>query len=138
MIRKITKEDIDTINKLALEYDLDFINHYSLENYLDNEVYLINVYEENNDIKGFIITNVLYEDIEILLIYVKPDSRKNGIAKLLISDLANYSKDRILLEVSIENLPALNLYNSLGFNKLSTRKGYYKGIDAIVMEKRLK
>lgn len=136
MIRRIINNDIDEVNLLGLEYDDKFTNHYHLKDYLSDPLYVINVYEEDHIIKGFIISNKLYENVEILLVYVAPLYRKSGIATKLINNLSTLDGvQNILLEVSKENNPAYNLYLKLGFNKLSTRKGYYNGVDAIVMKK---
>jgi ribosomal protein S18 acetylase RimI-like enzyme len=48
----------------------------------------------------------------------------------------NEKYTKIFLEVSEENIGAINLYNKLGFKVISERKGYYNGIDAYVMEKK--
>ena len=68
MIRKAKYEDIKQINHIVKDYDKKFMQHYTLDKYLDSDIYLINVYEDNDIIKGFIICNVLYENIEILLL----------------------------------------------------------------------
>ena len=46
---------------------------------------------------------------------------------------------RIILEVSKNNIAAINMYKKLGFKKVSTRKKYYRiganFLDAYLMEK---
>ena len=42
----------------------------------------------------------------------------------------------ITLEVNENNLPAISLYKKYGFKEVAKRKGYYSGIDAILMEKK--
>lgn len=138
MIRRAVKEDIPQINEIVKKYDSNFMHHYTLDNYLDSDIYLINVYEEDNVIKGFIICNILYENIEILLLFVKEEYRNLKIGTKLVEDLYKLPNEKIILEVSVENYPAHHLYEKLGFNKISTRKGYYHGIDADVMERIIK
>ena len=41
----------------------------------------------------------------------------------------------ITLEVKKDNLPAIHLYKSAGFEEKAIRKGYYQGIDGILMER---
>ena len=41
----------------------------------------------------------------------------------------------ITLEVKIDNFPAIHLYEKYGFEKKAIRKGYYNGIDGILMER---
>lgn len=137
MIRRIKESDILFINEIVKNYDKDFMHHYTLDMYLDSDVYLMYLYEENNVIKGFIICNHLYEKMEILLLFVKDEFRNQGIGKKLVEYLYNLS-GIITLEVSVENYPALHLYEKLGFKEVGRRPKYYKGIDALLMEKVIK
>ena len=136
MIRKINKNDIDEVYNLGILYDSKFRNHYSLEDYINNPIYIINVFEDDNSIKGFIICTKMFDTVEILLIYVAEEYRKLGIGTALINNLSTEKGiTNVMLEVSKENLPAYYLYKKLGFEVISTRKGYYNGIDAYVMKK---
>ncbi len=137
MIRRIKESDIPFINEIVKDYDKDFMHHYTLDMYLDSDVYLMYLYEENNTIKGFIICNHLYEKMEILLLFVKDEFRNQGIGKKLVEYLYKLS-EIITLEVSVENYPALHLYEKLGFKEVGRRPKYYKGIDALIMEKVIK
>ena len=113
------------------------MHHYTLDMYLDSDVYLMYLYEEDNIIKGFIICNHLYEKMEILLLFVKDEFRNQGIGRKLVEYLYSLS-EIITLEVSVENYPALHLYEKLGFKEVGKRSKYYKGIDALIMEKVIK
>jgi ribosomal-protein-alanine N-acetyltransferase len=45
----------------------------------------------------------------------------------------------MMLEVGTNNVSAISLYEKLGYQKISTREGYYgPGLDAFVMRKELK
>ena len=41
----------------------------------------------------------------------------------------------ISLEVNVNNLYAIKLYENFGFKKVAIRKGYYNGIDGFLMER---
>ncbi|MBQ6841359.1 MAG: GNAT family N-acetyltransferase [Bacilli bacterium] len=138
MIRKINNDDLETIYNLGKKYDSNFPNLYNLESYVDNILYIMKCYEEDGIIKGFVIANALYESVEILLIYVDTLYRQHGIASKLLADLEKNSVENLLLEVSVQNEPALNLYKKHNYKIISTRKKYYNGIDAYVMRKELK
>ena len=75
------------------------------------------------------ISHVL-DEIEILTILTHPNARGQGKAKALLSHLIQYAKEnnvsQIFLEVNIENLPAISLYETMGFQKTGVRKNYYK------------
>ena len=80
MVRKISFNDLEKIYALGCEYDVNFKRLYDLNQYIDNLLYILECYEDNGTIKGFIIANKLYETVEILLIYVKAEYRRCGIA----------------------------------------------------------
>ena len=135
MISEIDYKDIKYINKLGLEYDTNFLASYKLENYIVENIYILKKYEKSNNIVGFIIATKLFEVIEIHLIYVSKEYRNSGIATELIKNLKEYEGVKtILLEVSSENIPAINLYKKLGFIQNGIRKKYYNGVDAYLME----
>ncbi|MCW2825576.1 MAG: rimI [Aeromicrobium sp.] len=72
-------------------------------------------------------------------IAVVPEARGRGLARDLLDILIDRARDlgaeRMLLEVAADNAVAKGLYESAGFDTISTRKGYYAGgVDAFVME----
>ena len=115
------------------------------EKYKDNYNPIINDFinvlgfKEDNRYVGFLIYQVLYENAEIIDIFVLDEYRKKGIGtKLLEKMLDNKSIKNITLEVRIDNNNAISLYNKLGFVPVTIRKGYYNGVDAILMLKEVK
>jgi len=65
-----------------------------------------------------------------------------GIAKEFMRQIEEYAAVReasaMMLEVELENQPAIKLYESLGYMKISVRMDYYgPGKDAHVMRKDL-
>jgi len=92
-----------------------------------------------DQVTGYIISWMMYDEIHILNIAVHPDFRRKGIARRLLSDVIEYFYPRgarsVILEVRMYNKAAQNLYESLGFRTLRIRKKYYTdtGEDAIVM-----
>ena len=138
MLRKINYNDLSSIYELGGKYDSIFSKVYDLKSYLENPIYILNCYVEEGIIEGFIIANKLYDTVEILLIYVDDKYRQQGVATKLLESLEKKAVNNLLLEVSVQNEPALNLYKKLGYEILNTRKKYYNGTDAYVMKKVLK
>lgn len=134
MIRKINYQDLDRVYELGSKYEKNFKSTYNLEDYLKKDIYLLYCYEEDNTIKGFIIATLMDFTVEILLIFVDNKYRHQEIGSRLLKYVEKMGKST-LLEVSIQNTPAYNLYKKMGYQELSRRKGYYKGVDAIVMKK---
>jgi len=137
VVRKIKEADISEICLLGKNYIDNFEILYDLKSYINSSIYIVNCFEEDNIIKGFIIANFLYENVEILLVFVKAEYRNRGIASELLKSLEVDSVEKLLLEVSVLNDPALKLYDKMGYKIISTRKKYYNGVDAYVMRKEL-
>lgn len=138
MIRSAHETDIEQILSLGREYDKNFSNKFSIIDYLKNDIYYLDVYDDNSIVAGFNLYTKMDNVIEILLIYVKAEYRQNHIATSLLNNIDITSGDRILLEVSVDNIPAIGLYKKFNFVEINRRKGYYNGIDALVMEKVIK
>lgn len=137
MIRKAVYSDIEAINKLGEIFKQNFSKTYSIKEYLNNENYIILVHK-NIIINAFIIIYKNLDYFEIEAIIVSPESRKQGIANSLMNFfINNYAScgDTILLEVAVNNEPAINLYKKYNFETINIRKKYYNNLDAYVMKK---
>ena len=75
------------------------------------------------------------DEHEILFIGVDPAHRRQGIAQKLLKDQLAASRGTWFLEVRESNIPAINLYLSMGFVATGRRPNYYSDPDetAIVM-----
>lgn len=126
---------IEEIKDISLLKDL--FNEYK-DNYnpIINDYTKIYAYKTDNKYVSFIVAQILYENAEIIDIYVTNDYRRRGIAKELMNTIINNKEVKnITLEVNINNKNAILLYNSLGFTEATKRKGYYNGEDALLMLK---
>ena len=75
---------------------------------------------------------VLYpavDELHLLNITVSPKLRRLGIAARIMNAIegiaANRLMPRIILEVRPSNIPAITLYESLGYQTIGVRKAYY-------------
>lgn len=118
-------------------FDDEFIvlKHIKEEIY-NNPFARIFVYFVDNKIVGYIYYSVIYDRIELNQIEVLFEYRNKGIATILMEKLLEEALD-ITLEVRIDNEIAINLYRKFGFEKVAIRKGYYNGVDGILMERRV-
>lgn len=126
---------IEEIKDISLLKDL--FNEYK-DNYnpIINDYTKIYAYKIDNKYVSFIVGQILYENAEIIDIYVTPDYRRKGIAKELMHKIIDDEQVKnITLEVNINNKNAILMYNSLGFKEATIRKGYYNGEDAFLMLK---
>jgi [ribosomal protein S18]-alanine N-acetyltransferase len=77
-------------------------------------------------------------EADVLTVGVVPTHRGKGIAKTLMALITDWAKEQgsiaMMLEVKVDNIEAIGLYESLGYAKLNTRKDYFgAGLDALVM-----
>ena len=77
----------------------------------------------------------IYDRAEINQFEVEKSHRNCGKGKKLIEKMIELVDKSITLEVKKDNAPAIHLYKSVGFVEKAIRKGYYNGIDGILMER---
>ena len=99
---------------------------------------------EQDQIVGYAAVLVVAPGVEadVLTVAVLPDFTRRGIASQFMSELEKWSLSKqapaMMLEVGVNNVSAIALYEKLGYENISTRKGYYgPGLDALVMRKEL-
>jgi ribosomal-protein-alanine N-acetyltransferase len=114
-----------------------FINTKEVEEELKNNPfgkYLI--LKENNEIIGYIYYSDIYERSEINQFEIILSKRNCGKGDILLKELINKVQKDITLEVRENNIPAIKVYEKNGFERKAIRKGYYNGIDGILMERK--
>ena len=129
MIIELTEKNINEIENT-------FININEIKNELQNNPFAkILLYKEDNKIIGYLYYSDIYDRAEINQFEVEFSHRNCGKGKKLLNKMLELVDKSITLEVKKDNLPAIHLYKSVGFVEKAIRKGYYQGIDGILMEK---
>jgi len=77
-------------------------------------------------------------EADVLTVGVIPSHRGKGIARQLMALITDWARlqgsTAMMLEVKVDNLEAIGLYEKLGYKKLNLRKDYFgAGLDALVM-----
>ena len=95
-----------------------------------------------NFIIGICVLQFVLDEAHINYFVVNQKYRKRGFGSYFMSYLIKKCKrlkiNRLLLEVSQNNLIAENFYNRFDFHTVGTRKNYYKdGSNALLKEKKL-
>lgn len=86
---------------------------------------------------------LVLDELHVMNVAVDPSWRRQGLARFLLTfameRAARVGARRALLELRAGNREALALYLSLGFERLSVRRGYYSepSEDALVLARRL-
>ncbi len=116
----------------------NFIYKLSEKEFSTDPFLKILTFEDDNLIKGFLLYSEIYDRIEINQIEVLTKYQQKHIASSLMEYLINIAKEKqlsnITLEVKESNYKAINLYHKYNFVEVAKRKGYYNGVDAILME----
>lgn len=94
---------------------------------------------------GFLMGMETADALEILTLCVHPQHRRQGHAKALLAELADYARKRkipaVFLDVAADNQAARALYAAAGFDFLSRRRGYYRtpdgSADAVCLVKKI-
>jgi ribosomal-protein-alanine N-acetyltransferase len=96
---------------------------------------------EEDDPAGFVLVRDLGNECEILSFGVTPRWRRRGVGQTLlqtaIEETARRGLPSIVLEVAIDNDPAIELYNAAGFAVVGRRARYYRRpdgrVDALIL-----
>jgi ribosomal-protein-alanine acetyltransferase len=137
-IQPMTQQDLKQIEEiLTTDFD-EFWTPSIFEKELNNPNSSYFVAKQKNQIVGFGGIWKAVDDIHITNLVTKKNMRNLGIAKQILDKLIQTAKQTKLasltLEVNENNLPAIDLYEKFGFQKLGIRKKYYNNQDnAIIM-----
>ena len=99
------------------------------------------VAEEGGFVLGYVGSQSVMDEADMMNIAVHPDYRRLGIAGRLVEALVTALKDRkvrcLTLEVRASNEPAKALYRALGFVQAGRRPNYYRNPreDALILRK---
>lgn len=139
-LRDLAFEDIETIGRL--ENELFPSDAWPLEMFYteffqpDTRRYI--VAEVDGEAVGYAGLMVIDTTADIQTIGVLPRFEGQGIGRAMLTELLGEARrrgaDNVMLEVRADNPRAQNLYARYGFQRIHTRKRYYRdGVDAWVM-----
>ena len=139
-IRRMEMADLDQVMEVE---ESSFARPWTRENYVreltGNQVARYLVAEAEGRVVGFAGAWIILDESHITNVAVLEPFRRRGIGRklmqALLQYLSNLGASYATLEVRAGNLPAQNLYGSLGFEKLGRRKRYYEdnGEDALIL-----
>ncbi len=98
---------------------------------------------EDGQVLGYIGSQSVLGESDMMNVAVHPNYRRKGIAEDLVNALSADLKARdnvcLTLEVRASNAPAIALYEKLGFTQVGLRKNYYRNPkeDALILRKPL-
>ena len=113
----------------------------SIAGELDNPLSLWLVWEEEGKVQGYVGSQTVLGETDMMNVAVSPEARRKGIAQGLILTLEDELKllgsHCLTLEVRASNIPAIALYKKLEFSQVGRRLNYYRNPkeDALILRK---
>ena len=113
----------------------------SIASELNNRLSCWLVALDGDSVVGYVGSQTVLGETDMMNIAVHPDYRRQGIAENLVSTLVEALREKgnhsLMLEVRVSNKPARTLYEKLGFQQVGLRKNYYRNPkeDACILRK---
>ena len=128
MFIELTKDNLDIINNT-------FIDKETVKKDLETNPFAKYILLKEEEVIAYIYYSYIYDRCEINQIEVLKEKRHLGYGTKILKYLTEKVEMPITLEVNKENITAIKLYRKLGFKDVAIRKGYYNGVDGILMER---
>lgn len=113
----------------------------SVASELSNPLSLWIVAIVDGEVVGYVGSQTVLNEADMMNLAVQPQHRRQGIAEGLVQKLISALKDRqavsLTLEVRVSNEAAITLYQKIGFSQVGRRPGYYRKPkeDALILRK---
>ena len=113
----------------------------SVASELDNPLSMWLVALDGATVAGYIGSQSVGEEADVMNVAVHPDYRRQGIARGLVKGLVSALSEKgvksLALEVRQSNAPAIALYQQLGFQQVGLRPNYYRNPkeNALILKK---
>ena len=140
-IVRMSISDVPAVAELERKCFSDPWSERSVAAELENPLSLWLVALLGRTVVGYVGSQSVMEQADMMNIAVNPDYRRQGIAESLIERLVAELKDKqvssLTLEVRASNAPAIALYRKLGFSQVGKRSNYYRTPreDALILRK---
>ena len=108
---------------------------------LTNKLALWLVALDGDTVVGYVGSQTVLQEADMMNIAVADSHRRRGIARMLVEELIRQlDAYQLTLEVRASNTGAIALYDSLGFTQVGLRKNYYHKPkeDALILRKEWK
>lgn len=115
----------------------------SVASELTNKLALWLVALEEDTVVGYIGSQTVLDESDMMNVAVHPDHRRKGVGEALVCalavELSKLGSVSLTLEVRATNKPAKQMYEKLGFMQVGRRPNYYRNPkeDALILRKML-
>ena len=113
----------------------------SIRSELTNPLSVWVVALENDVVVGYVGSQTVLAETDMMNLAVHPDFRRTGIGRRLVEELVLRIKQQgshvLMLEVRASNKAAIRLYDNMGFLQVGRRPNYYRNPreDALILRK---
>ena len=113
----------------------------SVASELNNPLSLWLVALDGERVAGYVGSQSVMGESDMMNIAVHPDYRRQGLGEKLVEELVialqAAGNNCLTLEVRVSNAPAVSLYEKTGFSRIGLRKNYYRNPkeDALILRK---
>ena len=142
-IERMNESHVAAVAALEKQCFADPWSLSSVATELKNPLALWLVAVEEDVVCGYIGSQSVMGESDMMNVAVNPDFRRKGIGEALVGALSDALKalgnTSLTLEVRASNAPAIALYEKLGFTQVGLRKNYYRNPkeDALILRKEL-
>ncbi len=137
-INRMNESHVKQVAELEQRIFSDPWSEKSVESELSNELSLWLVAQDGDTVAGYIGSQTVLGEADMLNLAVKPEYRRKGLGRRLVESLIHELDAHCLtLEVRVSNEAAQLLYGSMGFVQVGRRKNYYEKPkeDALILRK---
>ena len=140
-ITHMTAADVADVAALEAVCFSDPWSEASVASELDNPLSLWLVARDAAGLLGYIGSQSVPDEADMMNLAVRPDARRQGVAQALLQALEAALRENgirsLTLEVRAGNESAIRLYTQAGFRQVGLRKNYYfhPKEDALILKK---
>ena len=142
-IKTMTEAHVPQIAEIETLCFTDPWSEKSVASELNNRLSLWLVALDGDTVAGYVGSQSVLDEADMMNIAVHPDYRRQGIGRDLVLALAEALQKKgirgLMLEVRQSNAPAIALYEQLGFQQVGMRPNYYRNPkeNALILRKEL-
>ena len=129
-IKNMTEAHVSQIAEIEKLCFSDPWSEKSVASELENRLSLWLVALDGDTVAGYVGSQSVLDEADMMNVAVHPDYRRKGIARNLVLALSEALQKRgikgLMLEVRQSNAPAIALYEQLGFQQVGLRPNYYR------------
>ena len=140
-IAKMNEGHVSAVAELEKQNFSDPWPEIAVRSELTNKLALWLVAVEDGVVAGYVGSQTVLQEADMMNIAVADTHRRRGIARMLVEELIRQlDAYQLTLEVRASNAPAIALYEKLGFTQVGLRKNYYHKPkeDALILRKEWK